>query len=345
MMMPAYNAERYVAGAIRSVLAQTYSRWELVVVDDGSEDRTAEVVRGFADSRIILVQQANRGEGAARNTALRHMSGEYVAFLDADDAYLPGHLELAVAYLRAHPATSAVYTDGYYCDEAGNRLQTLSSRRRGPFTGRLFEEVVRASDVFGPPGCVVLRRDVVLNNHLWFDEGLFCCTDWDFLTRYADVALFGNLPDCTYDYRVHLASITGRMGFHKRAFYIAKCRAKAVKMASFRACSLATRSAVFYDLLVQQLRGHPDLQAEIICWPEFRELPPQTQARIIRLMASKTLVFDGPRPHLGRWLGLSWRLNRADLRAALLAASYRLSPALCRSAENAAVRGSATGLH
>lgn len=331
IMMPAYNVEQYIEQALTSVLSQTYAHWELIVVDDGSVDHTAEIVGTFVDGRILMIHQENKGEAGARNTALRHMNGEYLAFLDADDAYLPHHLEVAISYLQANPELGGVYTDGHYCDQAGNRVQTLSSRRRGPFTGRLFEEIVRASDVFGPPGCVVLQRDLVRKHDLWFDEDLYYCNDWDFFTRYADVASFGNLPDCTYDYRVSLSSITNRLGLSKRAFYIAKCRAKAVKMPSFRACSLETRSAVFYDLLVQQLRSYPAMQSEIILWPEFKELPREAQARIVRLMASKALLFDGPQPHLSHWFGLSCRLNPADVRASILAGLYRLSPRLCRS--------------
>ncbi len=92
VMMPAYNAERYIRPAMESLLAQTYSRWELIVVNDGSKDATAAIARSFDDPRIRVIDQPNGGEASARNTALRTMRGEFVAFLDADDAYLPEHL-------------------------------------------------------------------------------------------------------------------------------------------------------------------------------------------------------------------------------------------------------------
>ena len=92
VMMPAYNAENYIEAAVKSVLAQSYDHWELIVVDDGSTDGTASVVAEFDDPRIKLFKQSNGGESAARNTAIRQMQGEFVAFLDADDMYLPDHL-------------------------------------------------------------------------------------------------------------------------------------------------------------------------------------------------------------------------------------------------------------
>ncbi len=91
--MPAYNAELWIARAIESVLGQTLSDWELIVVNDGSTDGTAAVVRTFRDSRVRMVCQDNGGAALARNTAMRHARGRYVALLDADDWYEPRHLE------------------------------------------------------------------------------------------------------------------------------------------------------------------------------------------------------------------------------------------------------------
>jgi teichuronic acid biosynthesis glycosyltransferase TuaG len=102
IIMPAYNAERYVADAVRSVLGQTCGDWELVVVDDGSKDGTAEVVRGLAarDARIRLVERENGGQAAARNTGIRASHGTLVAFLDADDLWVGEKLELQLGALE-----------------------------------------------------------------------------------------------------------------------------------------------------------------------------------------------------------------------------------------------------
>lgn len=94
VIIPVYNAEKYIGEAIKSVLAQTYSHFELIIVDDASTDRSVEIIRSFNDYRINLIQHdKNRGPGAARNTALEVARGEWVAYLDADDQWLPERIE------------------------------------------------------------------------------------------------------------------------------------------------------------------------------------------------------------------------------------------------------------
>jgi glycosyltransferase involved in cell wall biosynthesis len=117
VIMPAYNAGKYIAQSIRSVAAQTCAGWELVVVDDGSTDDTAEVVRGFAsaDARVKYVQQANGRQGRARNNGIAHAAGDLIAFLDADDLWVERKLELQLKAFAVEEKAVAV-------DEVGVRL-------------------------------------------------------------------------------------------------------------------------------------------------------------------------------------------------------------------------------
>ena len=342
VLMPLYNAEQYVGRAIQSLMAQSYERWELVLVEDGSTDGSRDVVDRYPDPRMKVTHQANAGESAARNAALSQAEGQFLAFLDADDVYLPNHLELTVGHLLAHPELGGVYTDGYYCDQSENLLQTLSSRRRGPFEGRLFEQVVRGPDVFGPPVCVVLRSRVVRQYGLRFDERIVIGPDWDFFTQFTDKADFGYVDQKTCLYRIHSSSISTRTDLQKRARHLAQCRMKAVKMPSFGSCSVEARYEVFYDLLVNLLRGFPERQAEVTRWPEFEALPPAIQGKLLRLMASRSLLNQGgqsskeklsskrEQERIGDWIRRSRDLNPADWRAALLSAAHRLSPLLCK---------------
>lgn len=334
IMMPAHNAERYIGAAIASARAQTYTNWELIIVDDGSTDGTATIAARAAasDPRVRLIRQPNGGEAVARNTALAHLRGELIAFLDADDAYLPHHLAVTVAYLQAHPLCDAVYTDGYHCDQEGRRLATLSSRRRGPFEGDLFEPLVRASDVFGPPLCVVLRRAGVTRRALAFDPQIVIGPDWEFFTRYAEEARFGYLDEPTCLYRVHSTNISVRTGAAKRALSLARCRESAIHRRRFGECSLETRAAVFYDLLINCLTGYPERQAAITAWPQFRQLPAVEQARLLRLMASWSLREGVRAAPIGSWLRQARAVHPADRLTAALAALYAFSPRLCRLA-------------
>ncbi len=331
IMMPAYNAEAYIALAIESALNQTFTDWELIIVNDGSTDQTAEIAVRYVDDRIRLVHQANGGEAAARNHALRLARGRWLAYLDADDLFLPEHLALAVDFLRYHPEKDAVYSDGRHIDPEGKLLQSLSSRRRGPFEGWIFEQLVRASDVFGPPLCVVLRRSLIEEHSLAYDTRIVIGPDWDFFTRYAEFANFGYINQQTCQYRVHLTNITVLTGLKKRAEYLALCRKKAIKLENFMRCSLETRTYVFYDLLVNLLANNVQEQNEILAWPEFQALPTAEKGRILRLMASQAILAGATNDReIQTWLDTANQLNPSDRRGAFLRFIHRLSPAASR---------------
>lgn len=122
IIMPAYNVAPYVAAAIRSALAQTHRDFELIVVDDGSKDATADIVKALTreDPRIRLVQQANRGLAGARNTALRAARGEMFALLDSDDVWEPEFLEAQLRILNARPDVDIVTGNGWYLEGPRN---------------------------------------------------------------------------------------------------------------------------------------------------------------------------------------------------------------------------------
>ncbi|MCA9935692.1 MAG: glycosyltransferase, partial [Anaerolineales bacterium] len=273
VMMPAYNAERFIAEAIESVLAQSYEQWELLVVNDGSKDRTAVITARYDDPRIRLINKENGGEATARNRAIKESRGEFIAYLDSDDAWLPHHLQVTVAYLQAHPEREAVYTDGYHYTPEGKRTKPLSARRRGPFEGDIFAQVVRASDVFGPPICVVLRHELVAQHQLRYDTRIVIGPDWDFFTRYSELATFGYLDDKTCLYRVHQTNITVQVDRKRRAGYLALCREKATQLARFDELPVWVRTAVYDDLLVYLTIGQPQRQNQLVQTAQFAALP------------------------------------------------------------------------
>jgi glycosyltransferase involved in cell wall biosynthesis len=344
VMMPAYNAAAYIEQAIHSALAQTYTRWELLVVNDGSTDDTAAVAERFDDARIRILTKENGGESTARNMALDHARGEFIAFLDADDAYDPSHLELTVAFLNANPGREAVYTDGVHIDEHGTRLASLQSRRRGPFEGSIYEQVVLASDVFGPPGCVVLRHALVAYHRFRYDPRIVIGPDWDFFIRYSDCATFGYLDARTYLYRVHQSNITAQIDPARRSAFLALCREKAVGMVSFSNCSVETRAAVFYELLVNLLRGRSDRRTLMLESGPFTALPREEQARLLRLTAADAMMHaDAEDASIGRWLDCALSLAQKDWRANVLARLFRISPRWCRQVVRglSSIRGAA----
>jgi len=117
VIVPTYNRRETIQAAIASVQQQTFSDWELIVVDDGSTDNTADLIEG-SDPRLVLIRQENQGVNAARNTAMLRARGSYIAFLDSDDEWLPHHLELSMAFFRAFPGED--FLSGEFSEDAGS---------------------------------------------------------------------------------------------------------------------------------------------------------------------------------------------------------------------------------
>src|SRR3990172_5385939 len=128
VLMPFYNAERYVGEAIESILCQTFKEFELVAIDDGSTDRSLEVVRGYAcrDTRIRCFSSAHKGIAATRNETLSRANGKYIAVMDADDISLPERLAKQVAYLESHPECVLVGSWVQLMDSAGRPLRVVN---------------------------------------------------------------------------------------------------------------------------------------------------------------------------------------------------------------------------
>lgn len=200
VIIPAFNQSHYVGEAIASVLAQTFQDYEIIVVDDGSADNTRQVVESFGRAHYIF--QDNRGESGARNTGIRHATGRYVAFLDADDTFLPGKLESQVPILDARPEIGAVFADVYLCDAKGRPEGLLSAQigDRGKASGQVFEALVHGN--FLAVNSVLIRREI-LHQVGMFDESIRAFPDWDLWLRVAAQYAFFYLDMPVANYRVH----------------------------------------------------------------------------------------------------------------------------------------------
>lgn len=122
VLMPAYNAAAFIAEAIRSVLEQSFTDFELLIVNDGSTDHTVQVIRQFDDKRIVLVERTNGGVSAALNTGLEQARGRLVARFDADDVCYPGRLATQVAFMAANPDHVLVGSEVDYITEQGSYM-------------------------------------------------------------------------------------------------------------------------------------------------------------------------------------------------------------------------------
>lgn len=129
IVVPAYNVAATLGDTLRSLLAQTYAAFEIVVVDDGSCDGTVAMARSFDDARIRIVQQANRGLAGARNSGIAAARGRYIGFCDADDLWRPGKLAAHVAHLEENPQVGISFSGSILIDDAGQPTG-LSQRPR-----------------------------------------------------------------------------------------------------------------------------------------------------------------------------------------------------------------------
>ena len=189
VVIPAFNAASCIRRALDSVLAQTWERYEIIVVDDGSTDNSSEVLARYG-KQLNVVCQANGGPSVARNRGLMEARGRYVAFLDADDYWLPEKLERQVALLDARPEVGFCSTATAVVDPEGKHVRDWPCCHEEPLLETLF---MRSSAVSGSTSGVLARRAVLLEAG-GFDERLRGFEDPDLWIRLAARTAYACIP-------------------------------------------------------------------------------------------------------------------------------------------------------
>lgn len=188
VIIPAYNAERYLEKSLESVLNQTYKDFEIIIVNDGSTDATDRIARNFVAEYpdvIQYFQQSNRGVGAARNTGIAHAKGQYLAFLDADDRWLPQKLQVQIDFMKRNPEYGFSYSDVFAMDDdnhCGKRMMML----KHPRSGYIFYDLLKENFVSLPTslikkeclqvtGAFCEEREIMSaeDHHFWLKTALF----------------------------------------------------------------------------------------------------------------------------------------------------------------------------
>lgn len=200
VVIPTHNYGRFIAEAVEGVLGQTHSVSEIVVVDDGSTDETETVVRRFGE-RVKYLRQENAGVCAARNRGVAESTGEFIAFLDADDRWYPEKLEKQLAKFRTDPEIGLVHCGIREFDSTtGETIAIHLEGGEGWVADRLalWEEPV----IYGPGGSIMIRRPVIAEVG-GFDTALRNGEDWEFCFRVARRYKVGFVRDVLVDYRNH----------------------------------------------------------------------------------------------------------------------------------------------
>lgn len=214
VVIPAYNAMTYLPDTLNSVLQQTFSDFEVLIIDDGSTDRIqAWVAQNITDPRVRLIAQANQGLSAARNTGIANAQGEYVAFLDADDLWKPTKLEVQVHYLDNNSAVGLVYNWIAVIDAEGKPTGKVW---RGDIEGDVLEEVLQRNIIDCPS--VLVRRKCFEDVGV-FDRTLRSVEDWDMWIRIAACYRFAVTREPLVYYRQHSSNMSKNWRVMEQAFH------------------------------------------------------------------------------------------------------------------------------
>lgn len=283
VIIPAYNAEKTIAETIESVLNQSFSDFELIVINDGSTDSTVDIVGNIKDNRIQVFSYSNAGVSASRNRGMSHASGELIAFLDADDLWTPDKLQKQLKALQNKEKAGVAYSWTDYIDESGNFLH---SGDHITVNGDVYEQLLFNNFVANGSNPLI-RRSALLDVGE-FDPSLTHGEDWDLWLSLAARYHFVAVPHVHILYRVSKQSASANISemeaqsleIIERAFSQAPSSLKPLKKVSI--------ANLYKYLMFRTLQVNPDRQQNLTAaryfWHMIRHDPAIFKRRS-RLMA------------------------------------------------------------
>lgn len=201
VIIPAYNMERYIDASLQSMLDQTFTNFEILVIDDASTDQTLNIIRRFSDSRIrIIKNETNLGLAASVNRAIRQAKGAYIARMDADDVAYPQRLQQQVNFLDQNPIVSIV----------GTAMQSFGHSKYlhvFPETHKACKAQLLFNVCFGHSSVLIRRTVFDEDQNLYRDELRQYSEEYDLWCRLVDKVTFANLPEVLLDYRTYESSL------------------------------------------------------------------------------------------------------------------------------------------
>ena len=189
VIIPAYNSEKTILATLESVQGQTFSDFELIVIDDGSTDRTVDLANTLQDSRLKVFSYQNGGVSVARNRGIQHASGDFISFIDADDLWLPDKLQLQLESLQKNPEAGVAYSWTTFVDEKGTVLYTQEPVFH---EGNVYPQLLVENFILNGSNVLIRRRFVEAVGN--FHASLRYAEDWEFYIRLADLCTFVVVP-------------------------------------------------------------------------------------------------------------------------------------------------------
>ena len=211
IIMPAFNAGRYIAEATNSVINQTFYNWELIIVNDGSTDNTRNIADKFTlnDERIILINQQNKRLGAARNAGINAARGQWIAFLDADDIWINNKLERQLAVAKSEPGAGVIFSDGFTFYDGNKETAAPYGTITGLINGNAIYKIEYQGNYI-PVLSVIVKKTLIDAVGLQdTDPYIYGCEDWDYWLRLAinGVSFYG-MEDKLFYYRKHSSNMS-----------------------------------------------------------------------------------------------------------------------------------------
>ena len=212
VIIPVYNGENTIRLTIESVLKQTYSEFELIVINDGSQDSTLEIISKINDSRVKIFSFKNAGGNVSRNRGLNYAVGDFVSFLDADDIWVPEKLASQLQTLQQNTDCKVAYSWTDYIDAQGN---FLVSGTHFTANGNVYQQLLLNNFLENGSNPLICREAINLIGG--FDESLNAAQDWDMWLRLADKFNFVCVPSVQILYRVSPNSVSSHLARQEKA--------------------------------------------------------------------------------------------------------------------------------
>ncbi|GAB1354787.1 hypothetical protein MASR1M12_35260 [Erysipelotrichia bacterium] len=230
VVMSVYNSEAWLREAVASILAQTFTDFEFIIINDGSTDGSLDIIESFRDSRIVLVNQENAGLAAALNRGVQLAKASLIARMDADDVSLPERLRIQVDFMRQNPEIIAVGSAAVYMDESGRDIAPVQMPRS------------HAEILLALPESPFIHPTVVFRKEFFFlAQGypveFLCAQDAVLFNRMAGLGKIANLPECLLRYRIHRGAISRRTDAQRQALCAIIARAVASGKTSPEDCA------------------------------------------------------------------------------------------------------------
>ena len=218
VIIPTYNREKTILRAVESVLNQTYTDLEVVIIDDGSTDGTADIVNGIEDERIkYVVLEENGGPSNARNVGVQMAEGEWIAFQDSDDCWHNDKLEKQMEYAKKNPRYSLVYCMSMNCFQDGRKLAAPVEPLPDVMEGRMVRTLLKRNVVDTPT--MFMKRECFLDVG-GFDVTYNALEDWEFMTRFARAYEIGYVPEILMESYMLNDGVSSNVG----AYFEGRCK-------------------------------------------------------------------------------------------------------------------------